>query len=68
MNEKTSSNQTLLRKSHETNKHMGGPSCKILGTIFKIDKAGTQTNGSNDKKVMTMQKVLHLREDKDCMC
>ncbi len=27
------------------------PSGKIIGTILKIDKGGTQTNGQKDKKI-----------------
>ena len=38
-------------KSHQRNEHLGSPSYKILGTILKIDKEGTQTNGPGNKKV-----------------
>ena len=51
MNEKTSWNQALLQKSHQKNKQLGIPSCKILGTIFKMDEGGTQTNREEGKKV-----------------
>ena len=34
------------QKSHQRNKHLGGPPCKILGTILR-----TQTKGPEDKKV-----------------
>ena len=50
-NEKDSQNQALLQKSHQRDKHLGSPPCKILGTIPKMDKGRTQTNGPKDKKV-----------------
>ena len=34
------------------------PSCELFGTILKMDEAKTQTNGSNQKKMMTMHKAL----------
>ena len=43
-NDKTSRNQALLQKSHQTDKHMDSPSCKMLGTILKMDKGRTQKN------------------------
>ena len=36
-NKKTYQNQTLQQES-QRNKHLGCPSCKILGTILEIDK------------------------------
>ena len=38
--EKTSQNQTLQQKSHQRDKHLGYPTCKILRTILKIEKGG----------------------------
>ena len=48
MNEKASWNQTLLEKSHKRNTHL---SCTIIGTIPKMHKERTQTNGLQDKKI-----------------
>ena len=39
------------KKSHQKNKHLSSPPCKIIGTILKMDKGRTQTNGPPDKKV-----------------
>ena len=50
-NEKASRKQAMQQKSHQNNKHWGRPFCRILGIILMMDKQGTQTNGSNDKKV-----------------
>ena len=33
------------------NNHLGIPPCKILRAILKMDKGGTQRNGSKEKKV-----------------
>ena len=35
---------------HQRNKYLSSPSCKILRTILKINKRGTQVNGPKDKK------------------
>ena len=51
MNEKTSQNQAQQLKSHERGKYLGSLSFKLLGTILKIDKGGTQGNGLKVKKV-----------------
>ena len=40
----------LPQKSHQRNKYLGCPSCKILGTILKMNEELTQTNGPEDKK------------------
>ena len=50
-NGKTSGNQALWQKSHRRNKQLGSIPCKILGTILKMDKEETQTNGPEGKKV-----------------
>ena len=50
MNEKASQDHVLQQKSHQKNKHLGSPFCKILGAILKMDKRGTRTNGPEDKK------------------
>ena len=42
--------------------------CKIIGTILKLDKRGTQKNGPKDKKIMTVHKALHSRNDTGCKC
>ena len=46
-------------------KHLGCLPCKILVTIFKVDKRRTSTNGPENKM---MQEALHPREDSDNMC
>ena len=50
-NDKTPWNKVLKQKSHQSDKHLGSPHCKIFRTIFKTDKGGIQTNGPKDKKV-----------------
>ena len=49
-NEKTSQNQTLQQESHQKDKQLGSPHCKILRTILEMDKRRTSTNGPEDKK------------------
>ena len=56
--EKTSRNQILLQKSHQRDNHLGNLSSKILRTILKVDKWGTQINGSKNK-------ALHSRDNDD---
>ena len=41
----------MLQKSNQRNKYLGSPSCKILGTILRINKGGTQTYRQREKKV-----------------
>ena len=48
-NEKASRNEALQQQSHH--KHLGCPPCKIHVTIPKMDKGGTQTGGSKDKRI-----------------
>ena len=62
-NEKVSRDQALQQKSHQRSKHLGSFPYKILGAILKIDKKGTQTNGPEDKKFMTMHQALYQRDD-----
>ena len=50
-NVKTSQNKILLQKSHQKDKNLGNPPSKILGTILKMIKGGTQTNRPEDKNV-----------------
>ena len=40
----------MQKRSHQKNKHQGSPSSKTLGTILKMDKEGTKTNGPGNKK------------------
>ena len=47
-----------------TTKHLGSPTCKILGTILSIDKRGIQID-QKTRKIMTL---LHLRDDKERPC
>ena len=50
-NKKASPNQALQLKSHQRDKQLHCPPCKILGTILKMDKGGTQFDGPKDKKM-----------------
>ena len=50
-NRKAFRDQVLRQKFHKRDKHLGGSSCKILGTQLKMDKRGSQRNRSKDKKV-----------------
>ena len=38
-------------KSHQRNKQLSNPHCKILGTILKKDKRGTWINETKHKKI-----------------
>ena len=49
--EKASGNQARQQKSHHRYKHLGAASCKIFGTIHKMDKERAKTNGQEGKKV-----------------
>ena len=39
--------------------HLGSPSCKILGTVVKIEKGEIQTNGPKTNKIMMINKSLY---------
>ena len=56
----------LCRGNLIKDKHLGTPLWKILGTILKMDKGGTNTKSSKDKKMM-MYQALHLKDNIDCM-
>ena len=60
-NKKTTRNQTLWQKSHQINERLGYPLCKILGTIREELKQMDQRT----RKLMTMHKALHPRDDVD---
>ena len=45
------SKKSLQQKFHQENEHLGRPPCKILKTILKRNKGGTQTNGPKDKDI-----------------
>ena len=49
-NKNTSQNQTLQPDSHQRDKHLGCSPCKILRTIFDMDKGRTLTNEPKNKK------------------
>ena len=38
--EKRKEHQALQQKSHHRNKHLSNATCKVLWTIFKMDKEG----------------------------
>ena len=46
--------------------HVNTPPCMILGIILKVDERRTLSNGP-EKKLMTMHKDLHPRDDKDIL-
>ena len=64
---------SLSQDSHQMDKNLGCPSGKILRTIVEMDEGRTSINGPNNKKVndqitrrlMTMHKALHPRDDID---
>ena len=56
-NEKASRKQTLSQESHQTDEYLGCSLFKITGTILKIDQ--------RTRKLMTMHKILHQRDDID---
>ena len=60
----------LQQKSHECDKHLGSPPCKLLGIIPKIYKAATRTNWAKDKKVDDCARGLGPEwwYVSDCMC
>ena len=49
--DETSGKQSQQQKSHQKDKHQGSTSYKILWTILKMDKGGTQRNGPKDKEI-----------------
>ena len=49
-NEKTSGNQALQKKFHQWDKNLSRLAHKILGTILKMKKGGTQRNGPKYEK------------------
>ena len=53
------------RKSHQSDKHQGYLSRKILRTILKVGEGKTSTNGLESRQLMTMHKALYPRDDID---
>ncbi len=49
-NEKHIRNKSTLQKSHQRDKHLVCPPCKILGTILKLDNRRTSANEPENKK------------------
>ena len=41
----------------------GCPPRKILGTILKVDEKRTSQNAPENKKLLTMHKALHTRDN-----
>ena len=62
-NEETNRNQTIHKKFHQKIKHLGIPLRKILATILEVDDGRTLRNGPENKKLMTMHKSLHPRDE-----
>ena len=50
-NKKISWNKALQQKPHQKNKHWKSLSFKILRTIIKKNKGGSQRNGPKGKKI-----------------
>ena len=49
-NKKTSRNQALQQKSHQKDKHLSRPPCKVIWTILKMSKGENHSNGPKDKE------------------
>ena len=59
-NKKAARNQALEQKSHQRNKHLSSLPCKILLTILKMVKGGTQTNWPKNKQIDDGVQLLTL--------
>ena len=53
-------------QSHQRDKHLGSPHCKILGTILEMDKGRTLTNGLENKKKRCLR--YYIREMTKTVC
>ena len=40
-NKATTQNQTISQKSHQRDRRLGYPSCRILGTILEVNEGAT---------------------------
>ena len=65
---KTFRNQTLQQESHQRDKYLGYPNCKILGTILKIDEVRIQKMDQRTRKLKTIHQALHPRDNTDYTC
>ena len=61
-NEKTTGSQTIWQKSHQMKKRRGCPPCQIF---LKWTGAKLQQMDQRIRKLMTMHKALHPRDDVD---
>ena len=61
-NEKSFHKPSLQQKSHDWDKRLSSPSCKILKTIHKLEKGRTQTNERKDKKIDHWHGFTSFRE------
>ena len=50
-NEETIGNQIIKQNSHQRDKHLGCPTCKIPRTIHQEAKRRISTNGPENKKI-----------------
>ena len=57
-NRNTFQNQVLQQKSYQSDNHLGGPLCHLLGAIRKMDKIRIHTNGPMDKKIHDDEQCL----------
>ena len=60
---KTTRDKTLQQKSHQRNEYLSCAPSQIFATLFQVDK--NRTNNQRTRKLMTMHKALHPRDDVD---
>ena len=68
-NKKTSQNQSLQQKYFHSDYFFASPYSKIRGTILKMKKGETQTNGPKDKNIDDSdQVIIHERLQRQTIC
>ena len=65
---KTTRNQTTLQKSHQRDKYRAVLLVRYLGALLKLTRGELQQMNQRKRKLMTMHKVLHPRDDIDRLC
>ena len=69
MNEKATQNQALKKKSHQRDKNLGHPSCKIFRIFFqKLTREQLRQMDQRISKLITMLKALRPIDDIDYRC
>ena len=64
-NENSTRNKTILQEPY---RYLGCPYCKILRTIFEWTREELKRMDRRIRKVMTMHKTVHRRDDEDRLC